>query len=120
MAGKRTQAHENLFRTTDPLLIIALIAASPVAMGKSKKSTPVPVDTSDRIAALHLTSITVTIYATHQSKEYKVLPATKITANGQPVALTALHGNGCNRHDRARRRNRRDHRREVGGKKVRD
>ena len=67
-----------------------IIATSLSASAKSKKSTPAPVDTSDRIIALHLTSITVTIYATHQSREYKVTPATKITVNGQPAQLDGL------------------------------
>ena len=59
--------------------------------GKGKKSTPPPeVDTSDRITALHLTSVTVTIHATHASKEYKVTPTTKITVNGQPGTLSSL------------------------------
>ena len=67
-----------------------------VTQAKSKKSTPAPpVDTSDRITALHLTSITVTIYATHAAKEYKVTPATKITVNGQPAQLSGL-GTGMN------------------------
>jgi len=77
-----------------PPIIVAtlglIIATSLSASAKSKKSTPVPVDTSDRITALHLTSITVTIYATHQSKEYKDTPATKITVNGRPAQLNGL------------------------------
>jgi hypothetical protein len=67
-----------------------IIATSLSASAKSKKSTPAPVDTSDRIIALHLTSITVAIYATHQSREYKVTPATKIIVNGQPTQLNGL------------------------------
>jgi len=68
-----------------------LTGASPSAHAKSKKSTPAPaVDTSDRITALHLTSITITLYATHASKEYRVTPATKITVNGQPAQLSGL------------------------------
>ena len=57
---------------------------------KSKKSTPPPVDTSDKITAVHLTSITINLYATHAAKEYKVTPATKIVANGQPAQLSGL------------------------------
>ena len=61
------------------------------AKSKSKKSTPAPaVNTSDKISAIHLTSITINVYATHQSKEYKVTPATKITVNGQPAQLSGL------------------------------
>ena len=49
---------------------------------KSKKSTPAPaVNTSDKISAIHLTSITINVYATHAAKEYKVTPATKIDAS---------------------------------------
>ena len=76
-----------------PITVITLaliIATSLSASAKSKKSTPAPVDTSDRITALYLTSITVSTYATHQSKEYKVTPATKITVNGQPAQLNGL------------------------------
>jgi hypothetical protein len=74
------------------ILLAVFFSVPGVTLGRgSKKSTPAPVaDTSDRITALHLTSITVTIYATHQSKEYKVAPATKITVNGQPGALSSL------------------------------
>jgi len=58
---------------------------------KSKKSTPAPaVDTSDKITAVHLTSITINPYATHAAKEYKVAPATKITVNGKPAQLNGL------------------------------
>ena len=62
------------------------------AAGKSKKkSTPAPVtDTSDRITAVHLTSIAINVYATHAAKEYQVTPATKITVNGQPAQLNGL------------------------------
>ena len=62
-----------------------------VTQAKSKKNTPVPVaDTSDKITAVHLTSVTINIYATHAGKEYKVTPATKITVNGQPAQLSGL------------------------------
>ena len=76
-----------------PIIVVTLaliIATSLSASAKSKKSTPSPVDTSDRIIALHLTSITVMIYATHQSREYKVTPATKIIVNGHPAQLNGL------------------------------
>jgi hypothetical protein len=74
------------------LLVLAfLIPSQAVAAGKSKKkSTPIPVDTSDRITAVHLTSITINLFATHAGKEYKVTPATKITVNGQPSQLSGL------------------------------
>ena len=44
----------------------------------------------DKITALHLTSIIVTVYSTHAAKEYKVTPATVITLNGQPSTLSSL------------------------------
>jgi hypothetical protein len=73
------------------LLIAAFVSLPMSAQAKSKKSTPAPaVDTSDRITALHLTSITITLYSTHQSKEYRVTPATKITVNGEPAQLSSL------------------------------
>ena len=75
------------------VLIAAAVSFPTVteAKWKSKKGTPAPVaDTSDKITALHLTSITVTIYATHAAKEFKVTPATKITVNGQPAQLSGL------------------------------
>jgi hypothetical protein len=61
------------------------------AKSKSKKSTPAPVvDTSDKISAVHLASITVSVHSPPASKEYKVTPATKITVNGQPGQLSGL------------------------------
>jgi len=61
------------------------------AAGKSKKKSPTPsADTADKITAVHLTSITISIFATHQGKEFKVTPATKITVNGQPTQLNGL------------------------------
>src|SRR5882762_5672697 len=79
-------------------IIAALLAAgflfpsTTPAAGKSKKKTsPTPAaDTSDRITAVHLTSISISVYATHSAKEYKVTPATKITVNGQPSQLNGL------------------------------
>ena len=58
--------------------------------GKSKKkSTPAP-ETSDKITAIYLTSITINTYTTHAAKEFKVTPATKITVNGAPSQLSGL------------------------------
>jgi hypothetical protein len=59
---------------------------------KSKESSPPPsaASTSDRIIAIHLTSITINLFATHAAKEYRVTPATKITVNGQPAQLNGL------------------------------
>lgn len=74
------------------LLTVALLFPSKTfAGGRSKKSTPTPApDTSDHITAVHLTSVTINLYATHQGKEYKVTAATKITVNGQPAQLNGL------------------------------
>ena len=73
------------------ILIAAAVSFPTVTQAKSKKSTPAPAaDTSDKITAIHLTSITINVYATHAAKEYKVTPATKITVNGQPTQLSGL------------------------------
>ena len=75
-------------------LVSFVIAIEPAAQAKdwkSKKSTPAPsADTHDRITAVHLTSITISVFATHSGKEYKVTSATKITVNGQPAQLSGL------------------------------
>jgi len=82
-----------------PIIVALLIAAlfsissnnQAAGFKKSKKSTPAPAaDTSDKITAIHLMSITINLYATHAAKEYKVTPATKITVNGQPAQLNGL------------------------------
>jgi hypothetical protein len=72
-----------------------LVSSSAQAAGSksksSKKATPAPAaDTSDKITAVHLASITINLFATHAGKEYKVTPATKITVNGQPSQLSGL------------------------------
>lgn len=74
------------------LLAVALLFPSKTfGGGKSKKSSPTPApDTTDHITAVHLTSITIHVFATHSGKEYKVTPATKITVNGQPSQLNGL------------------------------
>jgi hypothetical protein len=75
-------------------LLMPITGAPPsmFAAGKSKKKTsPTPEpDTSDRITSVHLTSITINVFATHSAKEYKVTNATKITVNGQPSQLNGL------------------------------
>jgi hypothetical protein len=81
---------KKLFSLIALILVVAFIGASPIALAKSKKSTPVPIDTSDKISAVHLASITVSVHSPPASKEYKVLPATKITVNGQPGTLSSL------------------------------
>jgi hypothetical protein len=74
------------------LFAVALLFPSKTfGAGKSKKHTPTPLpDASDHITAIHLTSFTINVYATHAQKEYKVTPATKITVNGQPSRLDGL------------------------------
>lgn len=74
------------------LLAVALLFPSKsFGAGKSKKHSPTPSpDTTDHITAVHLTSIAISIYATHAAKEYKVTPATKIIVNGQPSRLDGL------------------------------
>jgi hypothetical protein len=77
--------------TTLCLLLSLTLSVEAAGKSKSKKSTPTPAaDTSDKITAVHLTSITINLYATHAGKEYKVTPATKITVNGQPAQLSGL------------------------------
>ena len=73
-------------------LIAAAVAFPVMTEAKSKKkSTPAPVaDTSDKISAVHLASITVSVHSPPASKEYKVTPATKITVNGQPAQISGL------------------------------
>jgi hypothetical protein len=72
-------------------LLLSIPLTTQAKQSKSKKSSPASaVDTSDRITAVHLTSITINLYATHAAKEYKVAPATKITVNGQPAQLSGL------------------------------
>jgi hypothetical protein len=73
------------------ITLCLLLSLTPSAEAKSKKSTPAPVaDTSDKISAVHLASITVSVHSPPSSKEYKVTPATKITVNGQPAQLSGL------------------------------
>jgi uncharacterized Zn-binding protein involved in type VI secretion len=72
---------------------MSILAASSAFAGYPKKSkgSPTPAaDTNDKITALHLTSIMITVAATHQGKEYKVTSATKVTINGQPAAFNGL------------------------------
>jgi hypothetical protein len=73
------------------LCLFLSVTLSVEAGGKSKKKSPAPVvDTSDKISAVHLASITVSVHSPSASKEYKVTPATKITVNGQPAQLSGL------------------------------
>ena len=68
-----------------------LLPVTTLGAGKSKKKSPTPsATTADTITAVHLTSITINVFATHASKEYKVTPATKITVNGQPAQLNGV------------------------------
>ena len=71
------------------LAVAFLFPSKTFGAGKKKSPTPAP-DTSDHITAVHLTSITIHLFATHSGKEYKVTPATKITVNGQPSQLNGL------------------------------
>jgi hypothetical protein len=70
---------------------LLLPAAPAIAKSKSKKTAPAAtVSTTDKISAVHLTSITVSVHSPPTSKQYKVTPATKITVNGQPGTLSSL------------------------------
>jgi hypothetical protein len=83
-----------LFTSLALLFVIASVSIPPTTLAwgsKSKKSAPAPtVDTSDKISAVHLASIIVSIHSPPASKEYKVTPTTKITVNGQPGTLSSL------------------------------
>jgi hypothetical protein len=80
-----------LWIATTLCLLFSMTLSTEAAGKKSKKSTPAPVtDTSDKISAVHLASITVSVHSPPSSKEYKVTPATKITVNGQPGQLSGL------------------------------
>jgi hypothetical protein len=73
------------------LLAVALLFPSKSFGGGKKKSAPPPAaDTTDHITAVHLTSVSINVYATHSAKEYRVTPATRITVNGQPSQLNGL------------------------------
>jgi len=81
------------FLATILALLVAslLIPSTAIAAGKSKKKSPMPAaSTSDTITSVHLTSITISVFATHSAKEFKVTPSTKITVNGQPSQLNGL------------------------------
>jgi Tfp pilus assembly major pilin PilA len=74
------------------IAVAALILGPVSSHGASKKKKPETpaVDTSDRITAVHLGSITVTVFANHMAKEYQVTPATRITVNGAPATRNNL------------------------------
>jgi len=73
------------------LVASLLISSTTIAAGHSKKKSPTSAaSTSDTITSVHLTSITINVFATHSAKEFKVTPATKITVNGQPSQLNGL------------------------------
>ena len=75
------------------LLAVALLFPSKTfGAGKKKSPTPEP-DTSDHITSVHLTSITISMYATHAAKEYKV--TTKITVNALFESVCDFVGGGC-------------------------
>jgi hypothetical protein len=85
---------KKLFLITAFVSAILLTTTAPgLAWSKSKKGSPTPAaapDTSDKITAVHLTSIIINLYATHAAKEYKVTPETKITVNGQAGTISNL------------------------------
>ena len=85
---------KTLFKSLALLFVIASVSIPPTTLAwgsKSKKSAPAAaIDTSDKISAVHLASIIVSIHSPPASKEYKVTPATRITVNGQPGTLSSL------------------------------
>jgi hypothetical protein len=75
------------------VVCMSILPANTFARGRKPSASPRPtaaVDTSDHITATSLTSIIINVYATHQAKEYKVTPTTKITVNGRPSMLHDL------------------------------
>ena len=74
------------------ILVLGLNESAQAKEWKSKKSSSSPsaASTSDRIVAIHLTSITINLFATHAAKEYRVTSATKIIVNGQQAQLNGL------------------------------
>src|ERR1051326_3198990 len=87
--------HNLVFSVILCTLLLAILPANAHAKGKksssaSPRATATAVDTNDRITALSLTSVIITVYATHQSKEYKVTPATKFSVNGRAATLNDL------------------------------
>ncbi len=83
-------------KTLFKLLLVSAITVTfvaPIDAASRKKASPRPtaeVDMHDRITALHLASVTVTLSTTHESKEYQVNSATRVTINGQPGDLKGL------------------------------
>lgn len=73
------------------LAVAVMFQSKAFSAGRSKRHSPTPApEIADHITAIHLTSITINVYATQAAKEYKVTPATKITVNGQPSRLDGL------------------------------
>jgi hypothetical protein len=72
------------------VLLLLPVAPATAASKKTKKPEAPAVSTSDKISAVHLASITVSVHSPASSKEYKVTPATTITVNGQPGKLSSL------------------------------
>jgi hypothetical protein len=75
------------------VVCILILPANTFAKGRKPSASPRPtvaISTSDHITATSLTSIIINVYATHQAKEYKVTPTTKIAVNGRPSTLHDL------------------------------
>lgn len=76
------------------VVTMSMLATSPAfaKFPKKGKGTPAPIapDTNDKITALHLTAISITVGATHQAKEFKITPSTQIIVNGQVAQLSSL------------------------------
>ena len=88
---------KKFFSIASVLLIAAFVCITPTntlagkpPKGKKKGPTTVPVDTNDRISAVHLSSITVNVFSAQKQQEYQVTPQTKITINGAEGKLSGL------------------------------
>jgi hypothetical protein len=74
-----------------PLLFVTAVPDISWAGTKRSRKKEIPkVDTNDRISAIGLTSITVAVFSPSGSKQYKIMPATKITVNRKPATISNL------------------------------
>ena len=78
---------KTLLRLAGFLLVgLLMLTAAPETSWAGKKKShkkEVGVDTSDRISAVGLASITVAVFSPSSSKQYRITPETKITVNGK-------------------------------------
>lgn len=71
-------------------LLLFTGAPSLLAGGKKTAKEDAGPEPTDKITVLDLTSVTVTLTATHSSVHYRVTPETKVMVNGAPGTLSHL------------------------------